>query len=89
MFKIIFLEFSMTYTTIRIPVDAHKLVKELSAKTKLAQQVVLERALKIFEEQQFWEECRIAYENLSNNTTLLAAEKEETELWENTLDKCF
>jgi len=46
---------------------------------------VLNRALRIYEEQQFWEECAKAYEELANDPVAMAEEHAEEKLWDNTL----
>ena len=75
----------MTYTTMRIPTETHQLIKELSKKTQSAQQDVLNRALRIYKEQQFWEECTKAYEDLANDPVAHAEELAEQKLWDCTL----
>jgi len=75
----------MTYTTIRIPTETHQLIKELSKKTQEAQQEVVNHALRIYEEQQFWEDVAKFYEDLVNDPVAYAEELEERKLYENTL----
>jgi hypothetical protein len=75
----------MNYTTIKIPAETHRLIKKLAIKTSMAQQDVLAKCLKIFEEQIFWEQCKIAYEDLSNNEIDNLEEINESKLLENTL----
>ena len=75
----------MTYTTIRIPKEAHQLMKELAQKNKIAQQDLIMKALKILEEQYFWDECKKAYQIISENPGDLTNEINETKLFENSL----
>jgi hypothetical protein len=51
----------MSYTTIKIPTKIHLKLKQLSFKSKITQQEVLEKSLQKFETDLFWEECALAY----------------------------
>ncbi len=74
----------MNYTTIKIPVETHRLIKSLAAVSNMAQQDLIEKCLRIYEEQIFWEQCRAAYSELSDRKPD-QNETDDTKLYENTL----
>ncbi|MBX3043891.1 MAG: hypothetical protein KIT33_03685 [Candidatus Kapabacteria bacterium] len=57
----------MSYTTIKIPTQIHKKLKQLSIESKFSQQEVLEKSLQKYETDLFWEECTLAYSKLVND----------------------
>ncbi len=71
----------MTYTTIKIPVDAHKLIASLALQSNQTKQDVLMQSLKEYESKIFWENCRARYEEVSKDKD----PNEDVTLYENTL----
>ncbi|GAB1370431.1 hypothetical protein MASR1M45_04920 [Candidatus Kapaibacterium sp.] len=56
----------MNYTTIKIPTQIHRKLKQLSIDSKVSQQEVLEKSLQKFETELFWEACNLAYSKAAN-----------------------
>lgn len=71
----------MTYTTIKIPVDAHKLIASLALKSNQTKQDVLIHSLKEYETKIFWENCRSRYEEVAKDKD----QNLDSNLYENTL----
>lgn len=55
----------MTYTTIKIPVESHRLITALSERSNKTKQEVLLQSLKDFEDKLFWEQCSERYAQLA------------------------
>jgi len=71
----------MTYTTIKIPVESHRLMAVLAEKSKKTKQDVLFLSLKDFEKKLFWEQCSARYAQLATEEE----RNDNEQLYENTL----
>jgi hypothetical protein len=73
----------MNYTTIKIPAETHKIIKNLAVRANLAQQELLYKCLMDFEKKLFWEQCQRAYSKtaLSEDSSI----SDDSLLYENTL----
>jgi hypothetical protein len=70
----------MNYTTIKLPVTTHKLIKDLCILAKLPQQEIIFNSLQDYKKKLFWEQCNSAYSKLDNIN-----DKDDWRIYENTL----
>jgi hypothetical protein len=70
----------MTYTTIKVPVTTHKLIKDLCLLANMPQQELIYNCLQDYQKKLFWEQCNTAYSNVNNIN-----DPDDLALYENTL----
>jgi hypothetical protein len=73
----------MDYTTIKIPVDTHRLIKILAQQSNMQQQELLTKCLKDYETKLFWEQALAKYSEIAATTNNSPGEDES--LYDNTL----
>ncbi len=77
--------FTMPSTLIRIPMEYHEFLHELSKKKKVPMQRLIERAFEYLRRNEFLEDVNKDFQTLRNNKKLWKQEEEERLLWESTL----
>ena len=70
----------MNYTTIKVPVTTHKLIKDLCELAQMPQQELIYNSLLDYKKKLFWEQCNSAYSKV-NNTNVT----DDSSLYDNTL----
>lgn len=70
----------MNYTTIKVPVSTHKLIKDLCVLAKLPQQELIYNSLQDYKKKLFWEQCNSAYSKLIN-----VNDEDDLSFYDNTL----
>jgi predicted transcriptional regulator len=79
----------MNSTTIRIGADLHSELKEIAKKMKTSMQVVIERAIRDYQDKLYWQDMDAAYKKLREDPKALEEMKNEQNLWETTVDDGF
>lgn len=75
----------MPSTTVRISEEAHRALRELAARTGEPMQAILDRAIEQYRRQRFLEEANAAYAVLRNDLDAWHDERDEREVWDNSL----
>jgi hypothetical protein len=75
----------MDYTTIKIPVEMHRLIKNLAITANIAQQEVLQECLKDYEKKIFWEKFNLKYKEITDEKITHLSDDNDEILYENTL----
>lgn len=70
----------MDYTTIKIPVSTHLIIKELCQLSNESQQKIIFKSLQAYKEKLFWENANTSYARLNS-----VQNQNEDKLYENTL----
>lgn len=70
----------MDYTTIKIPVSTHLIIKELCQLSNESQQKIIFKSLQAYKEKLFWENANTSYARLNS-----VQNQNEVKLYENTL----
>lgn len=70
----------MDYTTIKIPVSTHLIIKELCHLSNESQQKIIFKSLQAYKEKLFWENANTSYARLNS-----VQNQNEVKLYENTL----
>jgi len=78
-------EVMMSSTTVRINTANHELLKKLSKVTDMSMQNVIEKALKQFQKQLFWDKAAKEYLQLRQDEKAWMDEQAENALWDTTL----